>query len=349
VYQKAAGSWSVVGNIKGATGATGTAGTNGTNGADGANGPGYVSGGRLTLTSGVPYLVSESTTAVGTVFFTPAVGNTILLYNGTSFVPTTFTEVSQALTDTTKSPAASAASKCYDLFAWNDAGTFRVTRGPAWTSTVVRGAGTALVTVGGILLNNASITNGPAAQRGTYVGTIVTTTSNNLMMMFGPAAATGGNNNNLCVWNMYNRTKVRAINLDATVSWTYTTGAWQMKNASQNNQIIWVQGLDGLPVTARQTQNAASSTAALCAIGFGVDSLTAIPADSATASVNTSVANAVASATATYTTRQGLGAHFMIPLEVSVASGVTTWYGIASLGAGSVVPIRSSFEIELEM
>src|SRR5262245_21621926 len=61
--------------------------------------------GRLTLTTAVPFLVS-TVTAATTIYYTPAVGNIVPLYNGTSFVPTAFSEVSQATTDTTKSPAA---------------------------------------------------------------------------------------------------------------------------------------------------------------------------------------------------------------------------------------------------
>jgi putative flippase GtrA len=159
------------------TGDQGTAGTTGGTGAAGpagANGPGYVSGGRLTLTTGTPYMTANNTLAQATIYYTPATGDTCLIYDGTNMVPTTFAEYSQALSDTAKSPAATAASSLYDMFAWNDAGTFRCTRGPAWTNGTTRSAGTALVRVKGVLVNNAAITNGPAAQRGTYVGTIQT-------------------------------------------------------------------------------------------------------------------------------------------------------------------------------
>src|SRR5262245_12853578 len=57
-------------------------------------GSGVVPMGRLTLTTAIPFLVS-SVTAATTIYYTPAVGNVVPLYNGTVFVPTVFGELSQ--------------------------------------------------------------------------------------------------------------------------------------------------------------------------------------------------------------------------------------------------------------
>ena len=78
---------------------------------------------------------------------------------------------------TTKSPAAATTNSNYDLFVWNDGGTYRCTRGPAWSSDTARGTGagtTELQLLNGILTNKNAITNGPAANKGTYVGTVRT-------------------------------------------------------------------------------------------------------------------------------------------------------------------------------
>ena len=119
-------------------------------------------------------------------------------------VPTATVELSQATTDTTKSPAAVANNSLYDMFVWNDSGTIRCTRGPAWTNATTRSAGTALVLVNGIYLNNASITNGPAASRGTYVGTIASNGTATIDFVFGTITTNGGAGN-LNIWNAYNR------------------------------------------------------------------------------------------------------------------------------------------------
>ena len=130
--------------------------------------------GRLTLQAATPVMTTTQS-AKTTIFYTPYVGDQIGLYNGTAMVPTTFTELNNVTTASSTGkagPAAVAASSVYDLFVWSNAGTPTLTRGPAWTNDTTRSAGTALVRVAGIYLNNAAITNGPAASRGTYVGTV---------------------------------------------------------------------------------------------------------------------------------------------------------------------------------
>ena len=70
--------------------------------------------------------------------------------------------------------------------------------------TTVRGTAADLVIVNGIKLNSASITNGPAASRGTWLGTIKTNASSQLDFIFG-ASASGGTAAYFGVYNAYNR------------------------------------------------------------------------------------------------------------------------------------------------
>jgi hypothetical protein len=60
---------------------------------------------RITLVSGTP-VMATSQTNVATVFVTPFGGNIIPTYDGVNMNPTPFAEVSQAISDATKSPAA---------------------------------------------------------------------------------------------------------------------------------------------------------------------------------------------------------------------------------------------------
>jgi hypothetical protein len=204
--------------------------------------------GRLTLVSAKP-VMGTSQAAATTVFYTPYLpGDTVPLFNGSTFTPTSFTEVSQLTTDTTKSPAAVAASSCYDLFAWSDSGTFRVTRGPVWTNSTTRSAGSALTT-GSIPLNSVSITNGPAASRGTWVGSMCFNASSTIDYIFGGIGA-GGVAGVFNLSNAYNLVPVRTIVGDNTANWTYAVVAWRAANASATIRVTFVAASSGIGVSA---------------------------------------------------------------------------------------------------
>lgn len=231
-----------------------------------------VSQGRITLTSGSP--VSGSVSGASQFYFTPYNGNLICIYDGTKFVPVAFSEVSQLNTDATKSPAAVAASKNYDLFAWLDSGTFRVTRGPVWTGDNTRGSGAGtseLTRVNGILVNAQAITNGPAAQRGTYVGTIRSNASSTLDFYLG-GSASGGSAGALNVWNMYNRLNVAAASVDSGTSYTTNSSSRQAR-ASTGNQINFIAGLAEESFSANYTGRGttAASAGAVAGLGLGIN------------------------------------------------------------------------------
>jgi len=225
------GSTGAASTVPGPTGATGGAGGGGGGGLDRPQG-------RLTLQSATPVMTTTQS-AKTTIYYTPYVGDQVPLYDGSSMVMTTFAELSVATTDTTKSPAAIGASKVNDWFVWSDAGTVRISHGPDWTSDTARSAGTALVMVNGVLLNNASITNGPAAQRGTYVGTTRSNASSQLDWIL-PSTAVGGGKGTLAVWNAYNRVLSGGVCIDTTASWITASTTISAKNASANNAIAFV-------------------------------------------------------------------------------------------------------------
>lgn len=240
-----------------------------------AAGGGGVTGadGRLTLTSVTPVLTATVSGAT-TVYYTPYTGQFVPLYDGTSMkMVDVGGELSQATTDATKSPAAVAASSVYDVFVWSDSGTFRATRGPAWTNTTTRSAGTALTRVKGILLNNATITNGPASSRGTYVGTIASNGSSTIDFIFG-AAASGGTAAVLNVWNMYNRVSTVTTVTDSGVSYAYASATIRQARASAGNQIQFVLGLqeDGIEFAYSARSQTGSNQFDVNAWGVGFDS-----------------------------------------------------------------------------
>jgi hypothetical protein len=226
------------------------------------------------------------------------------------------------LTDTTKNPSAIGASKVNDWFVWNDAGTMRLSHGPDWTSDTTRSAGTALLTVNGIWLNNASITNGPAAQRGTYVGTTRSNASSQLDFIFGGLAA-NGTAGFVGVWNMYNRRNIAMMVGDTTDSWSYATAAWRAANASNTMRVSFVSGQEEDAFSARYTSICFSNPAPNVSIGIGYDTTSTF---SGTGPLSGIVGvNALMAPMAEYGTT-ALGFHFANAIEYS--NGATsTFFG----------------------
>lgn len=300
-----------------------------------ANLPPLMPGGRLTLTTNVPVLVSNVSGAT-TVFYTPYIHSYCPEYDGTSWSSTACGQMSQTLADATKSPAAGAVSKVYDMFMWDDAGTFRTTRGPAWTSGVTRGTGagtTQLERVNGVLMNQFNITNGPKADRGIYVGTISTSATGangQLNMEFLLAGAAGGTNSRLDVWNMYNRVPMTAVSRDTTNTWNYTTATWRSADNSASNRINYVVGLDEDALQTSYSVEALNNTAAAYwRAGVAMDATNAIIDGSSPGALGNTNASAVGGTTiATFTgDNGGIGIHFIQAIEYSTATGTTVWQG----------------------
>jgi len=294
-------------------------------GGSGMSGP---PGGRLTLTSGVPVMFTS--TAGGTfVYYTPYVHNQILIYNGSSFTPTAFAELVQATGDATKSPAAVAANQNYDIFVWSDGGTMRATRGPPWSTATSRGSGagtTELVRVQGVWLNAQNITNGPAAQRGTYVGTIRSNGAAQIDYVFGGAAA-GGQPGSYGVWNCYNRRLVAARVSDTTTSWPYSSATIRAANGSAGNRVNFVMGLpeDGIAVSLFATPSS-GTVGAFGRAGPGLDTTTNYEAR-ATFICGSSSATLVNAMTAVWNYDPQIGFHFISANEVGDGTNTISWNG----------------------
>ena len=285
--------------------------------------------GRITLATGTPVMTSDQT-AKTTVYFTPYNGNSIPIYDGTYMVPTSFSELSQATTDSTKSPAAVTTNSNYDIFVWNDSGTIRATRGPAWSSDTSRGTGagtTELQLVSGIYLNKVAITNGPAANRGTYVGTIRSNGSSQIDWKLGSASANGGEAF-LGVWNNFNRVYVTWNVQDTTDSYTYQSTTIRAMNSSNTNRATFVRGLDEDGVFCQNSQTiGASASADVPVISIGLDATNAFAANASLGFQQTG--NPVANSTQThYSGMPGLGVHYLQCVEkCSAAAAPCQFYG----------------------
>ena len=281
--------------------------------------PPFAPQGRLTLTSGAPVLTSTVSGAT-TVYYTPYVGQMCPIWSGARFYPANLGgELSQAATDATKSPAAVAASSLYDMFVWSDGGTFRCTRGPAWSSATARGTGagtTELNTVNGVLVNKNAITNGPAAGFGTYVGTIASNGSSTIDFILG-GASNGGTAAFLNVWNAYNRTKTVTYVQDTTTSWTYGTASYRSANNSTGNRVTFVSGLQRDFFAARYTTQGAAGAGLNFSIAIGLDNVTTPSGPSP---------GCASTATVVFSTDyvgSALGQHYVQALETASGASVT--------------------------
>jgi len=291
--------------------------------------------GRLTLTTATPVLTA-AVLAATTIYYTPYCGSIIPLYNSATgrFHPQAFAELTN---DTTASstgkagPAAVTTNSNYDLFVWNDAGTIRLTRGPAWTSDTARGTGagtTQISRVGGIWTNTVAITNGPGAGLGTYVGTVRSDGSSQINWQPGGVAA-GGTAALLNVWNAYNRLPFAGFIGDTADNWSYTTATVRPANNSSTMRVSFVQGLQEDFFGANyQVAVYNSSSSNDVTAGVGLDSTTAFSGRRLDVSTQT---NSRKTASGDHSA-QLLGFHYLQALEYAGAVGTSVWEGDGGSG-----------------
>lgn len=194
--------------------------------------------GYLTPTSATPVIPGDVTSATS-VFYTPYVGNLIPIYNGTSFSPIIFAELSCALV------SAHAANTLYDFFVFNNSGVLTLVTGPAWSTSTPgsgargTGAGTTQISrVNGIWVNTVSMTgrNGSttytvAANQGTYVGSLYIDAAAGQVT----CNRSAGQNRKWGIWNAYNRQNIVLYVDDPTASWTYSNTATRASNNSPSS------------------------------------------------------------------------------------------------------------------
>src|SRR5262245_62003447 len=283
----------------------------------------YSAGGRCTLTTLTPILTG-SVTGATTVFYTPFRSQLVPIFDGTNWVMTDVGgELSQLTTDNTKSPAAVANNSNYDVFVWNDNGTFRATRGPAWSSGTTRGGSADIFRLKGVYTNLSSITNGPAAQRGTYVCTISSNGTASIDYIFG-SSASGGVAGRFMVWNYYNRSLVSSFVFDTGTSYTYTSATIRQARASAGNQIAFLVGAteDSFSAWTQSFVQTAAVATAFSTTGMGLDSNTVF---TAAGLVQTATANAWRGVGSSYwSAYPGIGPHTISRIEQGDGTNANT-------------------------
>jgi hypothetical protein len=261
--------------------------------------------GRLTLTTLTPVTTADVTGATS-IKFTPFVGNRIALYDGSAtWAKIAFVETSLSLGTLTNALP-------YDVFGYNNGGTLALEL-LGWSSATARA--TALVLQDGVYVKSGATTR---RYLGTFVTTSTTTTEDSLVKRY--------------VWNYYNRRPRPLKRLETASTWTYATATWRQANANTANQLMWVTGVDEIPVSVIAVTVAANPSSNILVGGaIGLDSITG-PSGAQSVTFFTQVANVPVENVCVLNQFCGIGAHYASWLDYS-ASGTTTYQG-TSVNAG---------------
>lgn len=275
-------------------------GTSNTDAASVQNANSHICEGRLTLTSGTPVTTTDVNSAA-TLYWTPYKGNKVALYDGTNWNMRTFSELSLTVSALT-------ASKMYDIFVYDNAGTATL-EALVWTNDTTRA--TALTTQDGVLVKTGAVTR-------RYLGSLRT---NGSSLAFDAA-------DNRWLWNYYHRALKYMRRLEATDNWTYTTATLRQANGAVANQLEFVIGVAEDLVSAEVYAFYSNSTAGVGAfVAIGLDSTSALATGCLSISGANGGANYFSVATSAVKLYPGVGRHFLAWLEYSAATGTTTWYG----------------------
>ena len=241
--------------------------------------------GYLTLSSDPANpIITADVIGATTVYYTPYVGNQVPIYNGVSFVPFIFSQLSLTLT------ANFLANTIYDVCVFSNQGSPTLVAGPAWSNSTAgassRGAGAnsaQLARVQGFWVNAVSMigTNGGssftiAANQCSYMGSISIDSTIGQVSAF----RSYGQNRKFGVWNAYNRIPITIKAGDSTAAWNYSTPGFRASDANSNNVITTFTGLaeEQLDLQFKQKLqvNVASQTngGGTPVIGIGFNSIT---------------------------------------------------------------------------
>lgn len=203
---------------------------------------------RLTLATGTPVPVVDQTGKT-TIYLTPYNGNEIWLFTNGHWQRYELAEVSLA--------PALAASKVYDVFVYDNAGTITLET-VVWTDDNTRA--TALQAQDGVWLKSSDLTR-------RWVGSFRTSAASQMEDSVA----------NRLVFNLYNQVQRSLQRLSASEDgYTYSTNTYRQVNANAANQVTLLCGLAGQQFVSLQAQHLFSAAVAADSgnVGIGVDSST---------------------------------------------------------------------------
>lgn len=258
-----------------------------------------IPGGRLTLTSATPVTTSD-VTAASTLYYTPHVHDTVPLWDGARWVPTTFTETSLALSGLTS-------GKPYDVFGYLSSGSLALEL-LVWTNDTTRA--TAVTLQDGRLCKSGDKTR-------LWIGSIYTTGT----------TTTEDSDTKRYVFNAYNRAFRRLYKTDAT-SHSYNGGYRQWNNTAGNKVEFLVGDPSGGIVSMGSAGEGASSGTVFCINAQALDSTTTfnfLPAYAA------GISNGFGAA-AVGEHRPSTGYHYIAATQSTASTGSATFSSFCLIG-----------------
>jgi hypothetical protein len=253
--------------------------------------------GRLTASSGVA--IPTGAVSGGTIYFTPAVGNKVALYNPALDLWQLYTFAQLSLN------MSALAVNSYDIFIYDAGSTGLTLEYVAWSSGAVRG--TALAIQNGVLVRNAN----PSHR---YLGTVYLQITGTIY----------DDETRRFVWNYYNRVHRSLLYQTLTNTWNDTTNGWApLENV--NFRVNFVVGLDECLVNLQVQAIAFKvSGGGMAMIGIGLDTSIACSSQAAGATITTNACTI----TGAYIACPGAGMHFLQAVGGCSAGGTTvTYYG----------------------
>lgn len=285
--------------------------------------------GYLTLTTATPIIASDVTAAVA-VYYTPYVGNLVPIYNGSSFNPTAFTELTLSLN------SSHIASNIYDVYVFSNSGVLTLVTGPSWSAgsggsitagSCARGTGAggaALARLNGTWTNAVQITgrNGATtytigANLATYVGSIFMDSSNGQLSCY----RSWGSARKWGVWNAYNRAPIMLKTGTPNTTLPSSAGLWggfgvtlTLFSGLAEEQYF----LEALITGANSTTTSSSPL-----IGLGINSTSTISGFQASGTAAVSATAQTSTIKATYLQPPTLGITNISGVGVVVTGGFT--------------------------
>ncbi len=261
---------------------------------------------RLTGVSATPVMVADST-ALNTVYLAQYTGNRIALLdsNANWQLLSPASEPSLAVTGRT-------ADTPFDVFAYSNAGTVTL-EFLDWTNATTRATG--LTRVDGIWTKA-----GDSTRR--YMGSIRARSATTFYWWQNGVDVPA----RLDVFNADNRVTVWFSNTSTQNTWPYTIATVHQiagTGTNTNYQVDVMVGLEEETFDIEVMALSSNGSAVERAVGIGYDSTTAFSGVIGVTNVTTAIAQTVGR----FVNRPTIGRHYYAWLEISTASGTTTWYG----------------------
>jgi hypothetical protein len=188
------------------------------------------------------------------IYIHPYNGNLVSLYDGTNWIPRSFSKFSYDVT------GLSSGTMCDMFLYWN--GTSVAASVVAWTNSTTRAE--VPVYQDGVLVR-------PSGNEGyRYIGTFYLRSGLYVV----------NTDNQRDIWNYYNRRRTSLKRRESVNTWTYTTAAWRAWNNNSSSSVKFVVGYAEDIIEAKARLGVGSSSSFMTA-GIGLNRTTANDADGA--------------------------------------------------------------------